>query len=33
MNIGNGDEVVVPDLTFVASPNSVEATGAKVILT
>jgi len=33
LNIGNGDEVVVPDLTFVASPNSVEATGAKVILT
>ena len=27
-----GDEVIVPDLTFVASPNSVEATGAKPIL-
>ena len=32
LKIGNGDEVVVPDLTFVASPNSVEATGAKPIL-
>jgi len=32
LRIGNGDEVVVPDLTFVASPNSVEATGAKPVL-
>jgi perosamine synthetase len=32
MNIGIGDEVIVPDLTFVASPNSVEATGAKPVL-
>jgi len=32
LKIGNGDEVIVPDLTFVASPNSVEATGAKPIL-
>ena len=32
LKIGYGDEVVVPDLTFVASPNSVEATGAKPIL-
>ena len=32
LGIGNGDEVIVPDLTFVACPNSVEATGAKPIL-
>ena len=32
LKISNGDEVIVPDLTFVASPNSVEATGAKPIL-
>ena len=32
LNIGMGDEVIVPDLTFVASPNSVEATGAKPVL-
>ena len=32
LNIGKGDEVIVPDLTFVASPNSVEATGAKPVL-
>jgi perosamine synthetase len=32
LGIKNGDEVVVPDLTFVACPNSVEATGAKPIL-
>lgn len=30
--IGWGDEVLVPDLTFVASPNSIEMTGAKPIL-
>lgn len=32
LGIGRGDEVIVPDLTFVGSPNSVEATGAKPIL-
>jgi perosamine synthetase len=32
LGIGLGDEVIVPDLTFVASPNSVELTGAKPIL-
>jgi len=32
LGIGNGNEVVVPDLTFIACPNSVEATGAKPIL-
>ena len=32
VGIGKGDEVIVPDLTFVASPNSIEATGAKPIL-
>ena len=32
VGIGNGDEVIVPALTFVASPNSIEATGAKPIL-
>lgn len=32
LGIGKGDEVIVPDLTFVASPNSVEMTGAKPIL-
>jgi len=32
LGIGRGDEVIVPDLTFVASPNSVEAVGAKPIL-
>ena len=32
LNIEMGDEVIVPDLTFVASPNSVEATGAKPVL-
>jgi len=31
-NIGKGDEVIVPDLTFVASPNSIEMIGAKPIL-
>ena len=31
LKIGGRDEVVVPDLTFVASPNSVEATGAKPV--
>lgn len=32
LGIGKGDEVIVPDLTFVASPNSIELTGAKPIL-
>lgn len=32
LGIGNNDEVIVPDLTFVASPNSIEMTGAKPIL-
>lgn len=32
MEIGYRDQVIVPDLTFVASPNSVELTGAKSIL-
>ena len=32
LGIGRGDEVIVPDLTFVASPNSVEAVGAKPVL-
>ena len=32
LGIGRGDEVIVPDLTFVAGPNSVEAVGAKPIL-
>ena len=31
-DIKKGDEVIVPDLTFVASPNSIEAVGAKPIL-
>lgn len=32
LGIGRGDEVIVPDLTFVASPNSIEMTGAKPVL-
>ena len=32
LGIGRDDEVIVPDLTFVASPNAVEAVGAKPIL-
>ena len=32
LGIGKGDQVIVPDLTFVASPNSIEATGAKPVL-
>ena len=32
LGIGKGDEVIVPDLTFVASPNSIEMTGAKPIM-
>ena len=30
--IGNGDEVIVPDITFVAYPNSAEETGTKPIM-
>jgi perosamine synthetase len=32
LGIGPGDEVIVPDFTFVASANSIEMTGAKPIL-
>jgi len=32
LDIKKGDEVILPDLTFVASPNSIEAVGAKPIL-
>jgi perosamine synthetase len=32
LGINSGDEVLIPDLTFVAGPNSVEAVGAKPIL-
>ena len=32
MNIKNNDDVIVPDLTFIASPNSIQAVGAKPIL-
>ena len=32
MNIKKNDDVIVPDLTFVASPNSIYAVGAKPIL-
>tara|TARA_Y100000310_G_C20694831_1_gene824872 strand:+ start:1888 stop:2985 length:1098 start_codon:yes stop_codon:yes gene_type:complete len=31
LNIGEGDEVIVPDLTFVASPNAVTYVGAKPV--
>jgi perosamine synthetase len=30
--IGSGDEVIVPDLTFIATANAAEMTGAKVVL-
>lgn len=30
--IGYGDEVIVPDITFIATANAVEMTGAKAIL-
>src|SRR5712671_6430134 len=30
--VKHGDEVIVPDLTFIASANAVEMTGAKVVL-
>jgi perosamine synthetase len=32
VGVGAGDEVVVPDLTFIATANAVRATGAAVIL-
>jgi perosamine synthetase len=32
LDIGPGDEVVVPDLTFVATANAVAYTGARVVL-
>ena len=32
LGIGKSDEVIAPDLTFVASPNAIEATGAKPVL-
>ena len=32
LGIKQGDEVIVPDLTFVASPNSVQANNAKPVL-
>ncbi len=32
LSIGYGDEVIVPDFTFIATANAVEMTGAKVVL-
>lgn len=32
LNIGFGDEVIVPDMTFIATPNAVEMAGAKAVL-
>ncbi|MBI2627865.1 MAG: DegT/DnrJ/EryC1/StrS family aminotransferase [Candidatus Niyogibacteria bacterium] len=32
LNIGHGDEVIVPDFTFIATANAVHLTGAKPIL-
>ncbi len=32
LGIGKGDEVIVPDLTFIATANAVEMAGAKAIL-
>jgi perosamine synthetase len=32
LGVGKGDEVIIPDLTFVATANSVKYTGAKVVL-
>lgn len=32
LGIKHGDEVIVPDLTFVASPNAIEMAGAKPVL-
>jgi len=32
LNIGHGDEVIVPDLTFISTANAIEMAGAKPIL-
>jgi perosamine synthetase len=32
LNVGPGDEVIVPDMTFIASSNAVLLSGAKVVL-
>lgn len=32
LGIGKGDEVIVPDLCFIAAANAVDLTGAKVVL-
>ena len=32
LRIGNGDEVIVPDLTFIATANAVTLTGARPVL-
>jgi len=32
LGIGHGDEVIVPDMTFIATANAVTMTGAKVVL-
>ena len=32
MGIGPGDEVIVPDITYIATANSVHLAGAKVVL-
>lgn len=32
LGIGKGDEVIVPDLTFIATANAVEMAGAKTVL-
>ncbi len=31
-DVGSGDEVMVPDMTFIATANAVKMTGAKVVL-
>jgi perosamine synthetase len=32
LGIGHGDEVIVPDMTFIATPNAVSMTGATAVL-
>lgn len=32
LGVGSGDEVIVPDLCFIAAPNAVDLTGAKSVL-